>query len=180
MKSKRDSDIESEKRQNELVEHTIKFCDLISDDLRSCPDNLILLTLTGHLIVEELMDMTLAFVLGLREFPKNDRGESLLSFYEKLRLIQAVVCEREPGPNADLLCVIKMLNKVRNALGHKLKKQAEIEEMIETLLKSYYQKTGKKRDPTKPLPTLLRHCLVNLCEFLIKLQRHFYNLENKL
>jgi hypothetical protein len=166
------------KRVNALVDDTLKYRDLVDEHLMSCPEDLILLILTGHLVVEELLEMVLASVLALETLPKNERGESLLKFNDKFRLAQAVVCVREPGPNADMFCVIGKLNNVRNRVGHKLKKQPEIEKLVLELLKTYYEKTGKKPDNKQTLPTLLRVCLADISRFLIKVRLHFYRLEN--
>jgi len=81
----------------ELAEDAVKFAD-VTDHLLDCGDNLALLTLKGHLVVEHLLGIILMRLLNIPALPA---PHGRLGFYQKLKLVEAVVCVREPGPNAD-------------------------------------------------------------------------------
>jgi len=175
MRLKTDSEIKKEKRFIEMTDDLVKFVENMTGYLSACGDDLTLLTLKGHLVAESLLETILVRVLDITELPKEK--DSRLGFYQKLKLVQAVACIREPGPNADLFCAIAELNRVRNQLAHNLKNQAAIETDIKSLIAIYHKKAGGKPDWNKTLPTLLRTCLCQLCAFLFQVRKHFYDLE---
>ena len=100
-------------------------------------------------------------------------------FYEKLRLVEAVVCQSHPGPNAHLLIVIENLNTMRNQLAHNLKNQADIESDVKCLIAGYHKQVGTKPDWNQAMPKLLKDCLFRLCQFLYGVSRRFYNLSRQ-
>jgi hypothetical protein len=142
--------------------------ELLQQHLVPCGNDLVLLTLKGHLIIENLLEMNLCRMLGLACFPEGEKENPNLEFHQKLRMVQAVVMNRTPAPkpNADLFCVITMLNKVRNDLAHKLEAPKEVEASVKRLVQSYQAKADQKVDTTKPLPDMLRTCIIKLCHFL--------------
>lgn len=101
----------------QLSDDALKSLDLV-EYLTPCGDDLILLTLKGHLIIENLLEMNLTRLLDIDYLPEGKDNPNL-EFSQKLKLVQAVVLSREPGPNADLFCAIAKLNKIRNDLAHK-------------------------------------------------------------
>ena len=101
-----------------------KMMVLITQHLKPCGEDLTLLTLKGHLLIENLLDTNLCRLLAVQNLPV---GRGRLGFNQKLYLLKEVViqCE-EPGPNSDLFCAIDALNELRNQTAHKLKNQGEV------------------------------------------------------
>jgi hypothetical protein len=161
------------KRVRHFIEDKAKSRRLIIEHLDSCGDDLTLLTLKGHLIIENLLDSILMRTLDLEALPEEHR----LEFSQKLALVRAVVIAREPKPNADLFCAIGKLNKIRNDLAHELKHQSQIEDKVKSIISSYQSKTDIKLSSGKPVAVLLRDCIVKLCEFLDDVIVHFYRLD---
>jgi hypothetical protein len=146
---------------------------LVGQHLLPCRDNLVLLTLNGHLIIENLLEMNLCRLLAIDCLPTDDQ----LEFSQKLRLVQAVVIKREPGPNADLFCAIRMLNKARNELAHNLRNPAEIESAVKRIIQSYQSRADAKLSSQEPLAEQLRRCIRQLCRFLDKVRVQSFKLE---
>jgi hypothetical protein len=115
---KRDKEIE------QLLADRHKPGELAKEHLGKCGDELILITLKGHLIIENLLEMNLCRLLRIDRLPEKDDAE--LTFKQKLKLVQSVVEQREPGPNADLFVAIAKLNTIRNHLAHNLKNQGKL------------------------------------------------------
>jgi len=163
------------RRLGEMADDAVSLHDVMTEHLIPCGDDLTLLTLKGHLVAEGLLDMILVRLLAIPKLPQEK--DARLTFYQKLELVRAVICAREPGPNADLFLAIRKLNSVRNQLAHNLKNQEKIEEDINSLIDCYYARDGKKRSRSCPLPDLLRQCLTELCLFLYRTRYHLYVLE---
>ena len=105
-------------------------------------------------------------------------GGGKLGFNNKLKLVQTVVISREPGPNADLFCVIAEFNELRNQLAHRLKSPEEIEKIV----KSFVAKNRKMIDVKLSLDTLpmqLKSCILRLCGFLLRVRVHFHKLDQQ-
>ena len=153
-----------------------KSDELVTEHLGKCADDLILLTLKGHLIIENLLEVNLCRLLVIERLPEGKDNPDL-EFSQKLKLVQAVVLTREPGPNADLFCAIAKLNKIRNDLAHNLMNQAEIEAAVKRVLESYQSKADLKLSSGRPLPEQLKDCIVKLCQFLVAVRVHFCKLK---
>lgn len=130
-------DLESEQRSYERVDKWIfDMCQFIADlekpdqlvneHLLPCGDDLILITLKGHLIIEALIEMNLCRLLCIDSLPTK---EGRLGFNQKLALLERVVGAMalpgeggsKPSKGAldiDVFCPIRTLNTTRNALGH--------------------------------------------------------------
>jgi hypothetical protein len=175
---KRDKNKERDRLDEEMREDQFNSVDALLEHLLSCGDDLILLTLKGHLVIEHLLDTTLARLLRIPRLPED--GDAKLEFYQKLKLVEAVACHSEPGPNADLFCVVAKLNTVRNKLAHNLKKPDEIDADVRSLLECYFAKAGKKKPVNiKVSSDNLRNCLIKLWSFLFNVRLHFHRLETK-
>ncbi len=87
------------KEIDQLIADRHKPGELVKERLGKCGDDLILITLKGHLILENLLEMNLCRLLKIDRLP--ERGDAELTFKQKLKLVQSVVEQREPGPNAD-------------------------------------------------------------------------------
>jgi hypothetical protein len=127
---KSDGEIDRDRQFDEMTDDSMKFVEILTQHLLPCGDDLTLLTLKGHLIVEYLLETILLRLLGIPEAPKRlgrrkSSDKIMPGFYEKLKLVEAAVCQSHPGPNADLLIVIENLNWMRNQLAHNLKNQAD-------------------------------------------------------
>ena len=179
MKSSKDKQLRARQRSDEMTHDALKLVELLTNELEPCANDLTLLTLKGHLIAEHLLETILIRLLAIPEIPKPKKNSRKidLSFYQKLKLIEAVLTERTPGPNADLLMVVEELNNLRNRLAHNLKSHAEIEKDVHELICCYGSVTRRKQDPSKQLPEQLRDCLRHLCGFLLEVRGHFYCLE---
>jgi hypothetical protein len=159
----------------QLSDDALKFADL-ANQLALCSNDLILLTLKGHLVIENLLKMNLVRLLAVESLP-NKQGR--LNFKQKLKLVEAVVCTREPGPNADLFCAIDKLNDIRNQLAHNLKNQGQIVNDVKTFINEYHAKAGMRLSSDKSLSLRLKGCILKLCEFLHRVRVHFYKLEQR-
>ncbi len=83
---------------NQLIADRSKPAELIKEHLASCGDDLILITLKGHLIIENLLEMNLCRLLGIERLPKEKEDNyPELQFIHKLKLLQAVVVQSKPG-----------------------------------------------------------------------------------
>jgi hypothetical protein len=122
--------------------------------------------------------MILIRLLTIDRLPEGKDNPDL-EFSQKLKLVQAVVLAREPGPNADLFCAIAKLNKIRNDLAHNLMNQEEIEAAVKCIIESYQSKADLKLSSDKPLPMQLKGCIVKLCAFLDAVRVYFYKLEHQ-
>ena len=160
----------------QLSDDALKSLDLV-EYLTPCGDDLILLTLKGHLIIENLLEMNLTRLLDIDCLPEGKDNPNL-EFSQKLKLVQAVVLSREPGPNADLFCAIAKLNKIRNDLAHKLMIQEEIEAGITSIVQSYQSKADTKLS-SDTLPMQLKSCILKLCGFLLRVRVHFHKLDQQ-
>lgn len=158
------------------TEDVQKLPDLLGQ-LKPCGDDLILLTLKGHLIIENLLEMNLCYLLTIDHLPEKDNAK--LEFNQKLKLLEAVVIKREPSPNADLFCAISKLNKIRNDLAHKLMTQEEIEAAVNSFIQSYQSKADKKLNLNQTPATQLKNCIQKLCVFLCRVETHFNKLERQ-
>jgi hypothetical protein len=173
------------KRKNKRKEHKldlllpdlVKFSDLVNQHLVPCSDDLILLTLKGHLIIENLLEMNLCNLLAVERLAKK---KGRLGFAQKLALVQVVVEHREPGPNADLFCVIEKLNDLRNQIAHNLKEPGEIEVGVKDFIKEYHAKSGEKMRWDKPLSAQLKEGIGRLCGFLWQVRQHAHDLAQNL
>jgi hypothetical protein len=164
------------------IKRTLQFCEdktkckkLIIEHLDPCGDDLILLTLKGHCIIESFLESILVRQLNLDALPQNH----VLEFSQKLGLVKAVVIVREPKPNADLFCAITKLNSIRNRLAHNLINPLEIEAYVKSIIESYQSKADLKLSSAKSVSVQLRNCIVKLCEFLFEVIDHFYKLDLK-
>lgn len=174
---KRDKNKELDKLDAEMREDQFDSVEALCEHLLACGDDLILLTLKGHLVMESVLDKILARLLHIPHLPED--GSAKLEFYQKLKLVEAVVCYADPGPNADLFCAIAKLNSVRNKLAHNLKKPDEIAADVKSLLDCYFAKAEKKPVYSKVLSDDLRTCLIKLWQLLFKVRCHFHELESK-
>ena len=153
-----------------------KYLDWVNKHLLPCADDLILLTIKGHLLIEHLLEVNLNRLLDIDHIPTgNDYGA--LGFNQKLQLLRTVVEQREPKPNADLFLAIARLNETRNQLAHNLKNPQEMEKDIQQFIADYHKRAGTK--PATPVPTAaeLKTCILNLCRFLRDVQLHLLRLE---
>ncbi len=166
------------KEIEQLIADRQKPGELVEEHLGSCGDDLILITLKGHLIIENLLEMNLCRLLALDRLPEGKDNPDL-EFSQKLKLIQAVVIAREPSPNADLFCAIAKLNKIRNDLAHKLMSQEEIEGAVNSVIQSYQSKTDLKLSLDQTTAMQLRICILKLCRFLDTVRVHFYKLDQR-
>src|ERR1035441_2283570 len=154
-----------------------KMIDLVRAHLFPCGEDLILLTLKGHLIIENLLDTNLCRLLAVQNLPV---GQGRLGFKQKLYpLKEAVIQCEEPGPNSDLFSVIDALNELRNQIAHKLKNPLEIQRDTQIFVKNNRAKLGIKLGSDKPLSAQLKACIIKLCNFLNKVMLHFFKLEQK-
>jgi hypothetical protein len=171
---KRGDRIEKRERMLEqLLADRLKLFELVDQHLLPCGDNLVLLTLKGHLIIENLLDINLCRLLAIDSLPTEDE----LEFSQKLRLLQAVVVKREPGPNADLFCAIRMLNKTRNELAHNLRNLQETESAVRRIVQSYQSKSDAKLSSQHALTDQLARCIRRLCRFLDDVGLQTFKLE---
>jgi hypothetical protein len=163
---------------DQLASDRLKRSELIERYLTACGDDLVLLALKGHLIIEGLLEMNLCRVLGLESLPQRE-ADPELEFHQKLKLVRAVVLSREPGakPNADLFCVIAKLNKVRNELAHVLMEPQEVQASVKRLIQSYNEKADLKLRAGEELPTLLKECIKRLCGFLDEVRIQTYKIK---
>jgi hypothetical protein len=162
------------KKIDQLIADRFKPGELVKEHMVKCGDDLILITLKGHLIIENLLEMNLCRLLAIDCLPKK-YGE--LNFNHKLQLLRAVVANREPKPNADLFLAIDKLNQIRNQLAHNLKNQSDIEKDVQSFVDEYRQRADMKLVSNESLPKQLRTCIFELCRFLDKVRVHFYKLE---
>jgi hypothetical protein len=155
---------------------TIKFSDRLDQHLKPCRNDLTLLTIKGHLLIEGFLEMNLCRLLDIEALPK---GKGRLGFKQKLQLFQEVIKQRAPGPNSpnsSLCIVIDALNDVRNSLAHKLLHQAEIEKDIRDFIKKYHSRSGKKMAAAQTTDEQLKACIRQLCVFLFRARVHFFKL----
>lgn len=164
------------KEIDQLIADRHKPGELVMEHLGKCGDDLILITLKGHLIIENLLEMNLCRLLAIDCLPKK-YGE--LGFNHKLQLLRAVVANREPKPNADLFLAIDKLNQIRNELAHNLKNQGDIEKDVKSFVDEYRQRNDIKLVSNESLPKQLRSCILKLCRFLDAVRVHFYKLEQQ-
>jgi hypothetical protein len=159
--------------QEDMVKDALAFTARIERHLEPCGDDLILLTLRGHLIAEELLGTILARALGLPELPKELR----LGFPQRHRLVSEL-CAKRLGLNGDpLLKMVEKLNGLRNTFAHQLKDDAEVEHHVQEFLKEYSrQKRGRVALKTPPLPQAFKECLMQICGFLYRVRFRSYKL----
>ena len=163
---------------NQLAADIIKNSELLDQHLKPCGNDLILLTLKGHLIIEGLLEINLCRLLAIDHLPKEkEDGYPELEFIHKLKLLQAATVQSKPGPNADLFRAIAKFNKIRNNLAHNLKNPQETELEIKSLIDCYQSKADKKLSLGKSPAEQLRNCIRQLCQFLCKVRVHFYKLK---
>jgi hypothetical protein len=168
MKDNRSEDIDRHyKLACRLYDDMIKSVDLLDQHLKPCGEDLILLTLKGHLIIERLLEMNLSLILGVENLPR-------LRFSDKLKLLQAAVVEGKPGPNTDLFMVIEKLNEVRNSLAHNLRDNKEIEVETERIIVCLRSRADKKESLGKSSADRLRSCVHKLCKFLLDVRVHIH------
>jgi hypothetical protein len=160
----------------QLGDAALKYADLLNH-LKPCGNDLVLLTLKGHLIIEHLLEMNLTHLLSVDCLPEG-KDNPELEFSQKLKLVQAATLAREVGPNADLFCVITKLNKIRNMLAHNLLADEEIKREIKKVIESYQAKTDSKLDSDE-LPQQFRNCILKLAHFLLKVRVHFDKLSQE-
>jgi hypothetical protein len=165
------------RKTNQLADDIIKLFELLDQHLKPCGNDLTLLAIKGHLVIESFLEMNLCRLLEIDALPK---GKGRLGFKQKLQLVEEVVKHRVPGPNSpnsSLCIVIDKLNDVRNSMAHKLTHQAEIEKDVEGLVKEYHLRAGKKLVAGQTLAEQLKGCIRELCTFLCKARVHFFKLE---
>jgi hypothetical protein len=179
MKNKSFEKLDKQVRQTEqLADDVLKLADLINQYLRPCGDDLILLTLKGHLIIENLLETNLCRLLEIDHLPKEKEDNyPELQFIHKLKLLQAATIQSKPGPNSDLFKAVAKLNKIRNNLAHNLKNPSEIEAEIKSLIACYQSKADQKLNQNKSIAEQLRECTYKLCGFLYEIRRHFFKLK---
>ncbi len=152
--------------------------DCLDQHLKPCGEDLILLTLKGHLIIESFLEVNLCRLLAIDHLPKEKEDNyPELEFIHKLKLLQAATIQSKPGPNADLFKAIAKLNSIRNKLAHNLKDSSEIEADIKKIIDCYQSKADRKLNLGESLADQLRNCIRKLCEFLCHVRFHFYKLE---
>jgi hypothetical protein len=164
------------KKLEHFSDDASKYHDLVKLHLQPCGDDLILLTLKGHLVIENLLEMN---VLRLLAIDRLSTRSGKLGFNQKLQLVLAVVEQREPGPNADLFCAIDHLNQLRNQLAHNLKDQVQIESLVKEFVRNFHKLASTKLISQKSLATQLKSCILQLCMFVYKVRCHFYKLETQ-
>jgi hypothetical protein len=165
----------------QLTDDILKLPSLLDQHLKPCRDDLVLLTLKGHLIIESLLEMNLSRLLDVESWPQKgvNKKSFNMSFFHKLTLVGAVVSAREPGPNADLILAIDALNDMRNKLAHNLKIQSEIEKDVKLFVEEYCRRAGVKVSLDKSTADQLRSCIHRLCAFLYRVRIHFFKLERQ-
>jgi hypothetical protein len=165
------------KKALRFIEDRNKSGKLINEHLVPCGDDKILLTLKGHCVIESLLESILIRQLDIESLPR-------VGFNQKLKLVQTMVTQREPGPNADLFLAIEALNDLRNQIAHNLKDKEEIEKDALKFIGAYHKRVGTKSCSHEALPIQLRNCIVELCKHLDDVITHFYRLgveaQNKL
>ena len=162
----------------QLADDLIKHSDLLDQHLKPCGDDLILLSLKGHLIIESMLETNLCRLLAIDHLPKEKEDNyPELEFIHKLKLLQAATIHSKPGPNSDLFKAVAKLNKIRNNLAHNLKTPKEIELEIKSLIDCYQSKADKKLSLDKSPAEQLRNCIHKLCEFLLRVRVHFFKSE---
>jgi hypothetical protein len=145
--------------------------------LMSCGNDLTLLTLKGHLVLESFLDTILARLLRISSLPIYPE-HGALEFVQKLTLVKMFVVQNyESGPNSDLFLVIRKLNTVRNELAHNLRKPEEIQKQVKALLDCHHSKERKKPVRAADLSEPLRGCLVKLWQFLFRVRKHLFDME---
>ena len=138
MKDKLDKLLSKIDKTIQLNDDSEKLSDLLEQHLKPCGNDLMLLTIKGHLIIESLLELNLCRLLAIEELPKK---YGRLDFNQKLQLVQTVIKKHKPGPNSpnsDLCSAIDKLNYVRNQLAHNLKNPTEIEKDVKDFIKEYW------------------------------------------
>ena len=165
-------------RLAELSDDAVAFATAMADHLLTCGEDLILLTLKGHLVAEHLLDTIIVRALNIPELPSYSAAK--LTFFQKMKIVEAIECGREPGPNADLLRTVAKLNDIRNKLMHNLKRPSEIEALVQSVIDSYRSiKSIKGRKQDKPKCEQFRDCLCHICVFLYDIRVHSFKLRQQ-
>jgi hypothetical protein len=164
------------KKALQFIDDRTKWGKLITEHLEPCGDDKILLVLKGHCVIESLLESILIRQLDIESMPT---GKGRLDFIKKLKLVQVLVEQRKPGPNADLFLAIDALNELRNQMAHKLKHEKEIEKDVHKFIDEYHKRVGTKSCSHEALPMQLRNCIVKLCKLLDDVISHFYKLEQE-
>jgi hypothetical protein len=126
--------------------------------LRHLPesDDLTLIILKGHLLLEAEINDTLAVLLKEPEALKGAR----LSFAQRVAVLKAVEGGTSTAKLRDGL--IQKLNKIRNLLAHHLE-PTSIEAEIKTFLEDAEKLTDRKGIAEQPIPARLKFSLARLC-----------------
>jgi hypothetical protein len=160
----------------QLSDDIEKYFELLFQHLKPCGDDLILLTITGHLIIENWLEINLTRLLAIENLPS---GKGRLGFSHKLNLVQAVVISREPGPNADVFCAIAEFNDLRNKVAHRLRSQEEIENDVKSFIKNNHKIFDKKLSQNWTTAKQLRIYINKLCKFLFDVRVYFHKLDQQ-
>lgn len=162
------------KQTDKLFSDIMNCSNSLDQYLKPCGDDLMLLTLKGHLIIESLLEMNLCRLLSIDQLPEEKEDNyPELEFIHKLKLLQAAAVESKPGPNTDLFRVIAKLNKIRNGFAHNLKHHNDTEADIKSLVACYQSKADKGISLGESPPAQLRSCIHKLCAFLFDVRIHF-------
>jgi hypothetical protein len=159
-----------------LFADRFKPSELWQQHINQCGTDLTLLTIKGHLIIENLLEMNLCRLLAIEGLPD---GYGELGFNQKLQLLRTVVVEREPGPDSDVFLAIKKLNEVRNQLAHNLKNQEQIESDVKSFIDECRERGYVETTPDGVTSEQLKHRMFWLCNFLIKVRVHLSKLERQ-
>jgi hypothetical protein len=173
----KDKIIKNIEKSIQLGDDIIKYFELFDQHMKPCGDDLLLIVLKGHLIIERFLEMNLCRLLDVDELPQ---GKGRLGFKQKLQLFEEVLKKREAGPkspNSSLCVVINELNDVRNRMAHNLVCEADVEKKVRDLVNCYHSRVSKKIDSKQVLAEKLRQCIRGLCSFLSKARVHFHKLE---
>jgi len=145
---------------------------LVEQHLNPCGNDVILLTIKGHLLVEHLLEVNLIRLLDVDRIPR-------LGFRQKLQLLSTIVEQREAKPNADLFLAISTLNDTRNQLAHNLKNPQEMQNDLQHFINEYHKRAGTKRTSPNPSADELKTCILQLCNFLHEVRIHLFRLKNR-
>lgn len=156
--------------REEVVVDIFNYVDK-TNHLDECETDLTLLTLKGHLVIENLLENILLRILRMPAMPDNLR----LSFYQKWKLVAAAVCARNTDLETKLFESIGDLNKVRNDLAHNLMEPRLLESGLAKFNSNCFANCGKKGHRIKrSISQDFRYSLDCITRFLLKVRLSLY------
>jgi hypothetical protein len=168
---------EKRRRAEEKLDDDVNSVDTLVEHLLNCGTDLTLLTLKGHLVIESSLNTILARLLRIPSLPMYP-AIGALEFCQKLKLVEEFVIHNfESGPNSDIFNAIWKLNKLRNQLGHTLRKPDEFQGLLRPLLDSFSAAVGEKPFHGTDMSVPLRCCLNRLWKFLYQVRDYCFEME---